>query len=114
MIEEYKIGRFVVEGEEFLGDLKMKLGKPHYWQTRERRKLRIEDIKDLVEEQPDVFIIGTGAGGMLQVGEEITNYIYNNSGKVFVIQEKNTEAIESYNKAEKQKKKVCAIFPSGC
>jgi len=114
MINEFKIGRFVVDGKEFLGDIKMKKGKPHYWQTRQRSDLRIDDVKDLVQEQPDVFVIGTGAGGLLKIKEEVTDYIRNNTVRTFIITQKNPGAIEAYNNAEKSGKKVCGIFPSGC
>jgi len=114
MIEEYKIGRFVVDGKEFLGDLMIINNKPHYWQTRQRRKLRIEDIKELVEEKPEVFIIGTGAGGMLEIEEKVTEYINENINNVFLIVSKNSDAIDSYNEAEKKGKKICGVFPSSC
>ncbi len=118
MIEGYKYGCFIADGKEFLGDLKIKNNKAHYWQTLEDRKLKFLHIQDLLNENPDVFVIGTGAGGLLQVDESIIDslqsWVVNRGGKKTYYVKKNTEAIKIINDAIKNNKNVCAVLAGGC
>ena len=118
MIEEYTYGCFRADGKEFLGDLMIRNGRAHYWQTLEGRKLEFKDVNKLLEEEPEVLVIGTGAGGLLKVGEEIRKYVMDwsvgNRKKIFLYVEKNTEAIKKINEAIEQGKKVCGVLAGGC
>lgn len=121
MIDEYKYGCFHADGKEFLGDLKIVNNKARYWQDLEDRKLRFEHIKELLNENPDVFVIGTGAGGLLEVGTEIADslqsWVINRTDpskrKSYHIK-KNTEAIKIINQAIASEKKVCAVLAGSC
>jgi hypothetical protein len=118
MIEEYTYGCFRADGKEFLGDLMIRNCEPHYWQTLEGRKLEIKDVDKLLEEEPEVFVIGTGAGGLLKVDEEIRKHVMSwsvgHNKKIFLYIEKNTDAIKRINEAMKQGKNVCALLAGGC
>jgi len=118
MIDDYKYGCFWADGKEFLGDLKIKNNKAHYWQDLEDRKLKVEHFSSLLNEDCDVFVIGTGAGGMLEVGKEInetlTRWVINRQKKPFFYIKKNTEAIKIINDSIKNGKNVCAVLPAGC
>jgi len=121
MIDDYKYGCFRADGKEFLGDLKIVNNKAKYWQDLEDRKLRFTHIKELLNENPDVFVIGTGAGGLLEVGNEISDALQNwaisktsaANRKIYHIK-KNTEAIKIINQSIASGKKVCAVLAGGC
>ncbi|MBT4577056.1 hypothetical protein HOM13_03365 [Candidatus Woesearchaeota archaeon] len=118
MIDEYTYGCFKVEGKQFLGDLKIQSNRPRYWQDLEEKKLKVSHISELLNENPDVFVIGTGAGGLLKVGAEVEEYILSwklNTGmNPMSYIEKNVKAIKIINEAIKNGKNVCAVLPSGC
>lgn len=118
MIDEYTYGCFVVDGKQFLGDLKIQNNRARYWQDLEDRDLKIAHISDLLNENPDVFVIGTGAGGLLNVSQEVEDHILSwklNTGlNPTTHTVKNTQAIEIINNALSNGKKVCAVLPSGC
>ncbi len=118
MIDEYTYGCFKVQGKQFLGDLKIQSNRPRYWQDLEDNHLKISHISGLLNENPDVFVIGTGAGGLLKVGPEVEEYILNwklNTGMNPITKTvKNVEAIKIINDAIKNGKIVCAVLPSGC
>ena len=118
MIDEYTYGCFVVEGKQFLGDLKIQGNRARYWQDLEDRDLKVAHISELLKENPDVFVIGTGAGGLLRVSQEVQDYVLSwklNTGMNPITHTvKNTEAIGIINNAVKTGKKVCAVLPSGC
>ena len=118
MIDEYTYGCFKINGREFLGDIKIKNNIPHYWQDMEDRKLKVRDVTELLEQKPDVFVVGTGAGGLLDVGDDVKDYIMsqklNLNTEMFFAIKKNTDAIKLINDSIKEGKKVCAILAGGC
>ncbi len=118
MIDEYTYGCFVVQGKQFLGDLKIQNNKPHYWQELTDRKLRTDHINSLLLENPDVFIIGTGAGGLLDVDEIVRNHlqlwVLNSRQKPQYHILKNIDAIKLVNKSIEQGQNVCAVLAGGC
>jgi hypothetical protein len=118
MIEEYTYGCFKVDGKEFLGDLMIKNNVAHYWQNLNDRKLRVSHISDLLKENPEVFVIGTGAGGLLEVGKEIDESIMdwklNSKKKPISHIVKNVEAIKIINDAMERGMNVSAVLAGGC
>jgi len=118
MIEEYTYGCFKADGREFLGDLKIKNNKAHYWQDLKDWKLTVKHINDLLMENPDVFVIGTGAGGLLRVDESIQEHLrswkINSSKRPVYHIVKNIEAIKIINSAIESKKQVCAVLAGSC
>jgi hypothetical protein len=118
MIDDYKYGCFWVDGKEYLGDLMIKNNKPKYWQDLEGREIKVKHISSLLSEEPEVFIIGTGAGGLLKVGDDVKDYFNRwkmaNNRKTFCYIEKNTDAIKRINDAMKNGKMVCALLAGSC
>jgi len=118
MIDEYTYGCFKADGKEFLGDLRIKNNVAHYWEGLEGRKLKIEHINELLKEKPDVFVIGTGAGAMLEVDEEIRKFLIswkiNSPNRPIAHVVKNVEAVKLINSAIMEGKRVCAVLPGGC
>ena len=92
--------------------------KAHYWQDLEGRELKVKHIASLLKEEPEVFVIGTGAGGLLKIKDEVQDYIMNwkmaNNRILFFYTEKNIDAIKIINDAVKNGKKVCALLAAGC
>ncbi len=118
MIDEYTYGCFKIQGKEFLSDVKIQSNRPRYWQDLGGRELKISHISELLKENPDVFVIGTGAGGLLKIGQEVEEHILSwklNTGmNPITFVGKNTDAIKVVNDSIRQGKVVCAVLPSGC
>ncbi len=111
-IEEYKFGSFRVDGKQYLDDIKIVNGKVRYWQTREGHLLRLEEVKDLLDANPDIIIIGTGASGFLQVSPEIKDAVMQKRITLFV--EKTELACKRFNDLVSKGKKVNAILHATC
>jgi len=69
------------------------------------------EIKQLLENGPDVVIIGTGQSGAMEVGKEVEKI---KSKGIEVIAEITPKAIESYNQKIKQDKKINALIHTTC
>jgi|TARA_Y100000310_G_scaffold225672_1_gene227701 hypothetical protein len=108
MINEFKIGSFVVKGKRYLGDIKIIQGRARYWQDRYKQQLREEDIQDILAKNPEVIIIGKGCNGLLEISEELERTL-KRSCKELLIQ-KTPEAVETFNTLSKEGIDVAAIF----
>lgn len=111
-IEEYKFGSFRIDGKQYLDDIKIVSGRVKFWQTRERHILKIEEMKDLIESNPEAIIIGTGASGFLQVSPEIRDEIMRKRIPLFV--DKTESACKLFNDFIQKGKRVAAILHATC
>jgi len=112
MIEEHKFGSFVIDGKSYLGDIKILGSKVRYWNDRDRHLATLKDIKELVESKPEIIVIGTGNSGYLEVNQDVKDLISQN--QILLFMDINTEAIQKYNQAIKENKRIAAIFHATC
>jgi hypothetical protein len=66
-------------------------------------------MKDLLDTQPQMVVIGLGAGGLITVANEVKDYL--RMKRISFVAEKNQRACELYNKALEEGKKVVALLP---
>ncbi len=111
MITEHKFGSFVVDGKKHLGDLKIIDGRTRFW-DRKKHSVSFEDVKEILDSRPEVFVIGTGNSGYLIVPPEIKDYIYSRRIQLFI--DTNEKAIQKYNNSLLQSKRTCALFHATC
>lgn len=112
-IEDYDFGRIIVNGKSYKSDIiifwdKVRSG----WWRREGHTLHVEDIADIIDENPDVIVIGTGAYGLMNVLPETENYIKSKGVKLIV--KKTKEACKIFNKLSREGKKVVAALHLTC
>ncbi len=112
MIEEFKFGLFKINGKQYVDDIKIIENKVKYWQDRDKHTLNIDNIKDILDANPELLIVGIGASGLLEVPDQLRTAIAVKRIKLIV--DKTPKACEAYNKAILQKKRVAAIFHATC
>jgi len=113
MIESYGFGRIVVDGKEYTTDLIIfpdwvKAG----WWRKEGHRLYIGDLEEVVEEQPEVLVVGTGYSGLLKVPAETKKYLEEEGIEIIIQPTK--QACETYNKLIQSGKKAVAAFHLTC
>ena len=108
MIDEYKYGMFKIDGKTHYDDIKILGTKVRFWECRSR-EINVGDIKDLLEMNPEIVIIGLGAGGLISVSDSVRDMLH--SKKIKLHAENNPKACELYNQSLMDGKKVAAIFP---
>ena len=112
MIDSYSFGSYIIDGKEHKWGIKLINNKVFSWVGRNGHNITINDIKDLVAEKLEIFIIGTGASGLVNVSDELKEFI--NGKGIKLIIEKTGAACKEYNNALKNNKKVCAIMHGTC
>ncbi len=113
MIENYRFGEIIIQGKKFTSDIKINSKKEIIspWWRKQGHVADVEDVEDLLEENPEILILGQGDPGLMKASSALKK----------VLKEKNIElieaptkvAIEEYNRL-KDKKRVVAGFHLTC
>ena len=112
MIDDHKFGSFVVDGRMYLGDIKIVNNRVRHWEDRRKHIITLENIKDLLESNPEMIIIGTGNSGLLKIHENVKEIIMGRRIKLFI--DKNLSAIKKYNETISENRKGAALFHATC
>jgi len=107
-IENYSFGSFIVDGKEYKSDIKLVGNEIRLWHNH---GLSLEDVRDVVDAKPSTIIIGTGSIGVVNVSEEIVDFIKGKGIKLIVT--RTAQACKLYNKLSK-KENIAAILHSTC
>ncbi len=108
MINKYRFGHIIIDGKEYTSDLKIfpdRL-KPDWWREQGHR-LAISDIQDVLDELPDILIIGTGSAGVMRVPDDVQNEIRNRGIELII--EPTESACNIFNKISKTKRVVAVL-----
>ena len=113
MINSCSFGFMVIDGRNYNSDL---IIYPDgrivdSWHRKKGHRLSTDDIRELIETDPDVIIAGTGTSGLV-VPEKELKKLLSEKGIQF-IHAPNQEAIELYNDFS-LKKRVGACFHLTC
>ncbi len=108
-IDDYEFGKYIIDGKQYEYDIKIINNKISFWHDH---GLKLDDVKDLVKAKPEIIIIGTGYSGVLNVSDDIIDYI--NKNKIKLIIKKTKEACNEFNKLNGEKKKTACIFHGTC
>ncbi len=109
-IEDYSFGKIVIDGRKYTDDVIL-LGKEvkQGWWRKSGHRLHVEDLKDVIEFDPDILIIGTGSGGNMTVPANVERELD------FEVKSFSTKkACKVYNKELKSGKKVAGGFHLTC
>ncbi len=114
MIQEYRFGKMVIDGEAYDKDLVIAKGKviPNWWRDK-GHLLQLSDLKKVLEEnQPEVVVIGKGQFGMMSISDEFLNFLHERN---IELQHKKTgKAVQIFNKYYNQGKDVMGAFHLTC
>lgn len=113
MVENYSFGQILLNGKKYHSDII--IFKDHIydsWWRKESHNLCIEDIDEIINQKPDILIIGTGFFGLMKVPKELIENI-KSLGIEQVIIKKTGDACTEYNKLYK-KNNIIAAFHLTC
>ena len=113
MIEKYSFGKIVVNGVTYTNDIKIVQGRVvSDWWRKKGHSVGIEDVQDILESKPRVLVIGKGQPGMMTSSRSLRRFLKKND--IELIEEKTSQAIETYNSLLQQEKEVAAGFHVSC
>ena len=108
MIDSYTFGKIVIDGNTYNSDVIIFPDRVDAsWWRKEGHKLHIEDITEIIQEKPEVLVVGTGNTGLMRVLPETKRYI-ESKGLELVI-EKTEEACKIFNELSKSKRVIAAL-----
>jgi hypothetical protein len=108
MIEFYDFGQIVIAGKKYVSDVIIFLNRiQDRWWRKVGHQLCVEDIKDVIEEKPEVLVVGTGYYGLLKILPQTESYL--KSIGIELIAERTGKACETYNNLSKSRRVVAAL-----
>lgn len=112
-IGSYSFGHIVIDGQEYRSDVIIYGDRVDAtWWRKEGHRLHPEDIVDVLNARPEVFIIGTGYMGVMTVPKKTIEFITSHGIDVKV--ERTGKAVEVFNALQTQKKRVIAALHITC
>lgn len=95
-IDSYAFGRMVIDGKTYTADLIIYPGRiEDRWWRKEGHYLQKEDLKEVLAADPDIFIVGTGDMGVMQVPDSIVAFLQKQGIEVHAA--KTGKAVELFN-----------------
>jgi len=115
MIQGYSFGEIKVGNECFNHDVYLNCqGQAIPWQRQTSHWIDLNDIKEFLEEKPDIVIIGTGKWGVAKVSEKVFEWAKEEG--INLIVEKTSLAVQKYNEliSKESKAKMVGFFHLTC
>jgi hypothetical protein len=96
MIESYAFGRLVLCGKAYTSDLIIYPDRidPSWWRKTGHR-LCLQDLQEVLKEDLEVLVVGTGYMGLMKVEEEVKRHAETYGFQLIV--EKTKTAVEIFN-----------------
>lgn len=112
-INSYGFGSIVIDGNTYTKDIIVSREgvKPDWWR-KEGHSLVIEDIKETLDKNPDIIVVGLGHDGCMVIPTETKKQI--EALGIELIAQKTTGAVKSYNKLSAEGKNVIGAFHLTC
>ena len=112
-VEKYSFGEIVIDEKTYTRDLIITPSKimPN-WRRREGHELCLDDIKEVLEEDIEVLVIGAGYSGLMRVLPEV--YEAAEKKGIRVITEKSAEACKIYNRLLSEGRRVALAIHLTC
>lgn len=113
MIEKYSFGKIVVNGVTYTDDIKIIKGTvvPDWWR-KSGHQVGMDDVKDILDSDTDIFVIGTGEYGLVKLTSSLREHCKNNG--IELIEKKTSKSIQIFNQLHREGKKVSAGFHLTC
>lgn len=108
MIDSYGFGRIVIDGRLYTSDVIIFPDRVEdRWWRKEGHQLGVEDIEKVLQERPDVLVVGTGYSGLMKVLPETKERLA--SEGIQLIAENTRKACKTYNRLHESKRVAAAL-----
>jgi len=113
LIEDYGFGRIVIDGKTYRQDVIVFPDRVKSdWWRKEGHSLCLEDLKEVLEDPPEVLVVGTGYVGLMRVPREVREKLEEMGIRVVV--EKTGKAYRTFNKLLSEGRRVVAALHLTC
>lgn len=107
-IQHYSFGKITISGKTYTSDVIIYPdGVNSSWWRKDGHFLQIDDIKEVIDAQPEVIIIGTGYSGIMKISRDVVDNL--KSLKIDVHIASTTDAVNLFNKLSVERKTVACL-----
>ena len=108
IIDSYRFGLIVVSGKKYTSDVIISADRvKDGWWRKEGHQLCPQDMAEILSENPEVLVVGTGASGLVKVLPEVQQVTDTRGIKLIV--ETTDKACHTYNQLCRSQKVVAAL-----
>ncbi len=107
-IDSYRFGEVVIGGKTFTADVIIFPDRvKSSWWRKEGHELALHDLREVLEEEPEVLIVGTGASSRMRVLQETEGELQRRGIELRAAP--TGEACNLYNELSRSRKAVAAL-----
>jgi hypothetical protein len=112
-IEDYRFGRIVIDGKSYTSDVIVFPDRVQDgWWRSEGHELCPADVWEVVQEKPEVLVVGTGHSGLMRVLAETEEYLERQGIRLMV--QRTAEACQTFNRLSRLGEKAVAALHLTC
>ena len=112
-IDDYRFGRIIIDGRPYTSDV---IVFPHRvkdgWWRNEGHELCPADLWEVVQEKPEVLVVGTGKPGLMRVPPRTEEYLEKQGIKLII--GRTAEACQTFNQLCSSGERVVAALHLTC
>ena len=112
-IEGLSFGRMRIAGRDYRHDLKIVSGEvvADWWRSH-GHMISAEDVRDILDAQPEALVIGSGLSSQMRVDPELAALLLRSGVQLTVLE--TAEAVEAYNELVERGVNVAGAFHLTC
>ncbi len=108
IIDSYQFGQVVVSDKKYTSDVIIFPDRvSDNWWRKTGHQLCLEDITEVITENPEVLVVGTGASGLMKVLPEVKQSL--EAQGIKLIMEATDKACHTYDELFRSQKVVAAL-----
>jgi len=108
IIDSYQFGLIVVNGKKYTSDIIIFPDSvKDNWRRKTSHQLRLDELAEVITENPEVLVVGTGASGLMKVLPEVQQTV--EAQDIKLITEPTNEACNIYNQLCQSQRVVAAL-----
>lgn len=112
-VKDYSFGSITVDGQTFQRDIIIYPDRIQSdWWRKEGHRLQVEDIADVLQNPPEILVVGQGASGAMQVDPEVAQAL--EQAQVQLVAAPTRTACDRFNELQRQGKRVVAALHLTC
>ena len=112
-IDNYEFGRITIDGKNFTKDVIIMPNeiKTNWWRKQSHR-LILADIQEIIDDKPDILLVGTGKFGLMKVSDKVIEYCKNN--QIELIIDDTSTIVRRFNELSNSEKRIIAALHLTC
>ncbi len=108
IIDSYQFGLIIVNGERYTSDVVIFPDRVRdNWRRKTGHQLHLDDLSEVIAENPEVLVVGTGAEGLVKVLPEVELSL--DAQGIKLIAEPTDKACNTYNRLCRSQRVVAAL-----